>query len=63
MAAMAEMLIGVSMGSSYQRKRPMVNIPDEYELIQNKQSKLCRADRDWVERMFNSNYTKVEDNG
>ena len=28
--------------------KPNVNLVDEFELIQNKQSKLSRANRDWV---------------
>lgn len=47
-------------GSSYSRPRPAVDIVKEYELIQNKQSKLSKSDRDWVVRVFEANYTKIE---
>jgi hypothetical protein len=48
-------------GSSYFRQRPAVDIVKEYELIQQKKSKLSRSDREWVIRTFESNYTKMED--
>lgn len=48
-------------GSSYNRQRPTVDIVKEYELIQQKKSKLSRSDREWVIRTFESNYTKMED--
>ena len=47
-------------GSTYSRPRPVVDIVKEYELIQNKQSKLSKSDRDWVVRVFEANYTKIE---
>lgn len=39
--------------NNYSRKRPNINIVEEYKLIQLKQSKLCRSDRDWVEKEYN----------
>lgn len=46
-------------GSSYSRKRPQVNIVSEFELIQQKKSKLSRNDRDWVESQFHKNFKKI----
>lgn len=46
----------------YDRKRPHVDIREEFELVQRKQSKLCRSDRDWVVRKFHSMY-KIVENG
>jgi len=46
-------------GSSYSRKRPQVNIVEEFKLIQQKKSKLSRNDRDWVESQFHKNFKKV----
>ena len=56
--AMGAMMPG--MGGAYERKRPYVNIEKEFELIQNKQSNLCRSDRDWVVRTFHSLYEEVK---
>lgn len=42
------------------RKRPAVNLIEEYELIQQKKSKLSKSDRDWVEDQFHKNFIKVE---
>jgi hypothetical protein len=41
------------------RKRPNVDIVKEFELIQNKQSALCKSDRDWVVAVFNQQYKIV----
>lgn len=43
------------------KQRPKVDIVKEYGLIQLKQSKLSRSERNWVERMFEKNYKKVDD--
>lgn len=43
------------------RERPNINLIEEYELIQQKKSKLSRSDRDWVEYQFHRNFIKVED--
>ena len=43
-------------GTTYTRKRPYVNIIKEFELIQNKKSKLPRNDRDWVVFKFHQNF-------
>lgn len=45
--------------SNAPRKRPHVNIVEEYKLIQLKKSKLSRSNRDWVVAQFNYNYKKV----
>lgn len=60
MLAMATLMMGGMYGdNSYERKRPNVDIVEEYKLIQEKKSKLCRSDRDWVVRTFNYNYKKI----
>lgn len=41
------------------RKRPIIDLEKEFELIQLKQSKLGRNDRDWVERMFYKKYKPI----
>jgi hypothetical protein len=42
------------------RERPRVDIVKEFELIQQKKSKLSRSDRDWVVKVFNENFVKVK---
>lgn len=59
--AMAETLSPNMGGSDYERKRPAVDIVKEYGLIELKQSKLSRNDRDWVKWQFQMNYKKVSD--
>jgi len=46
-------------GQSYTRERPQVDLEKEFELIQNKQSKLSRNDRDWVVATFNRKYKQI----
>lgn len=41
------------------RKRPVVDLIEEFTRIQNKQSSLCRSDRDWVESSFLKLYKKI----
>lgn len=48
----------MGMGGGYTRKRPKVDIVEEYGLIQQKKSKLSKNDRDWVVYTFEQNYTK-----
>ena len=44
----------------YERTLPShVNVVEEFGLVQLKQSKLCRWDRDEVERIFNKNFKLV----
>lgn len=45
--------------SSYNRKRPSVNIVEEYKLILQKKSELCRSDRDWVCNQFVYMYEQI----
>lgn len=60
LAVSAMMGGGYNTGASgYTRPRPTVDLVKEFELIQLKQSKLSRQDRDWVVRVFEKNYTKV----
>jgi hypothetical protein len=60
-AAISLMFGGMpSLGSN--KQRPNVNIVEEYKLIQNKQSKLSKNDRDWVCRCFESNYEIIKEN-
>lgn len=51
--------VGGNYGSTYNRKRPSVNIVKEFELIQQKKSKLSRNDRDWVEVQFHKIYKEI----
>lgn len=46
--------------SNKQKERPEVNIIAEFELIQQKKSKLSRLNRDWVERQFYKNFVKIK---
>ena len=39
---------------------PRVDIVEEFKLIQNKQSKLSKRDRDWVVHKFNQLYRVVK---
>jgi hypothetical protein len=43
-----------------EKKRPDVDIVEEFKLIQQKKSNLSRSDRSWVVREFNKNY-KLKD--
>lgn len=60
--AMIGMMLGGmdALGSTYQKERPNVNIIQEYAKIQRKESNLSRNDRDWVVRVFERNYEKIE---
>lgn len=61
LAAMTMAMTGMGMpGIGSERKRPTVNIVEEFELIQNKQSTLCRNDRDWVVNQFKYLYEEVK---
>lgn len=42
------------------KERPKVDLVKEFELIQNKKSKLSRRNRDWVEHQFHQNFIKVD---
>jgi hypothetical protein len=46
-------------GVSKKRKRPSVDLIKEFELIQQKKSKLSRNDRDWVVFQFNKRFKKI----
>jgi len=43
----------------HHRARPKVDLVEEFALIQKKQSRLSKNDRDWVERMFYSNFIEI----
>lgn len=58
--AMASMYEGAMVR---ERKRPDVNIVDEFARIQRKQSNLSRNDREWVKFQFNRHYTKINEPG
>lgn len=45
--------------NSGKSSKPNVNLVDEFELIQNKQSKLSRSNRDWVVSQFNKHFKPV----
>ena len=61
MGLIAHALASVEMfgANTYHRTRPTVNIVEEYKLIQDKKSNLCRSDRDWVEYQFSRMYKEV----
>lgn len=60
MMMMAMALGGMSYGgSNYKRPRPHVDIVEEYKLILQKKSELCRSDRDWVVNQFKYAYEQV----
>jgi len=42
------------------RQRPNVVLEKEYELIQQKKSKLSRNDRDWVVYQFERQYKQID---
>lgn len=66
MSKIMMMMAAFSYMSPYsQNEKPPKNPPTddvikEYGLIQLKQSKLSRADREWVIRVFESNYRKIK---
>jgi ABC-type branched-subunit amino acid transport system substrate-binding protein len=45
--------------NSYSRKRPNVDIVEEYKLILQKKSTLSKSDRDWVVGTFKYNFREV----
>ena len=61
-AAMAASFGAMDMyGNQYERKLPEgINIVKEFELIQQKKSRLSKWERDAVEVVFNRNYKKVK---
>lgn len=56
LAALSMMMGGYSGVNNYSSPAPKVNLKEEFELIQNKKSKLSRADREWVVYQFNRLY-------
>lgn len=62
MSAMAPYMLAMEANNNngYKRQRPPVNIIEEFKLIQEKKSTLCRSDRDWVIKMFNTMYKLVD---
>ncbi len=65
-ALMGMMLMFDSMGYAQyntgpKRKRPDVHVPTEYGLIQQKKSKLSKRERDYVVRVFEENYVKLDE--
>lgn len=56
LSAMSAMIGG---GARRSTKELNVDIVEEFKLIQEKKSKLTRADRDLVERRFNNIYEKM----
>lgn len=57
---MAAMMLGgmsgMGMGGGHSRPFPKCNLEEEFKLIQQKKSKLSRADRNMVERAFHNKY-------
>ncbi|WP_424002517.1 hypothetical protein [Maribacter sp. IgM3_T14_3] len=58
MAAMFDGMAGNGSGGGT-RKRPNVDLIKEFELIQQKKSKLPRNDRDWVVFQFNKRFKQI----
>ena len=58
--ALTGMLSG-GMNSKKKSTGPEIDITSEYELIQNKKSKLSRRQRDMVVWMFERDYEKIEE--
>jgi hypothetical protein len=46
-------------GDKKARTRPVVNLEEEFALIQAKKSKLSRGDRDWVVATFHKQWKQV----
>ena len=42
------------------KEYPQVDILDEFELIQKKQSKLSKSNREWVVKQFNKMYKEIK---
>ena len=60
MMAAAFQLLYPIYGDKKEKVRPKVNILTEFELIQQKKSKLSKSNRDWVEYMFHKNFIEVK---
>ena len=45
---------------TYKRETPKVDIVQEFELIQQKKSKLSKSQRDWVENQFLNNFREIQ---
>jgi hypothetical protein len=60
MASMFSGLYVVGGKTRKTRKRPNVVLEKEYELIQQKKSKLSRNDRDWVIYQFERKYIRID---
>jgi len=58
--AMGGGLPGLGMGKQYNGPQG-VNIVEEYGLIQKKESRLSRREREWVVWKFESTFKKIED--
>ena len=52
---------GLMGGNSYNRPNPQVDIAEEYKLILQKKSKLCRRDREYVQWAFKQLYKEVSE--
>jgi hypothetical protein len=60
------MLMAAAMGglhgdNSYNRPAPQVDIAEEYKLVLQKKSKLCRRDREYVQWAFEQLYKKISE--
>ena len=44
----------------HSRKRPVINLVEEFKLIQNKKSKLSKNDRDWAVRQFENQFERID---
>lgn len=61
MASVLALTGEMGFGGTYRRKRPQVDIVQEYGRIQRKESKLSRNDRDWVCQVFKENFVILKD--
>jgi len=59
--AMGMVMGGGDMFGQKEPERPNVDVVKEFELICNKKSNLTKSQRDWVEWMFHTNYTKIKE--
>lgn len=60
MMAMMFMSMPTMLNGSRSKETPKVDIIKEFELIQQKKSKLSKSQRDWVERQFLNNFREIQ---
>ena len=60
MMAMMFMSMHTMLNGSRSKETPKVDIVKEFELIQQKKSKLSKSQRDWVENQFLNNFREIQ---